>query len=44
VDEEGDPRRRRESFPTPLTTSKNLSKAPKVFIFVQKCPKILVET
>jgi len=36
MDEEGNPRMRRESFPTPLITSKSLSLAPKVFLFVKK--------
>jgi len=35
MDEEGDPRRRRESFPTPLIASKSLSQALKVFLFVK---------
>jgi len=46
MDEEGDPRRRRESFPTPLIASKSLSQAPKVFLFVknEEFPNTLVET
>jgi len=46
MDEEGNPRRRRESFPTPLIASKSLSQAPKVFLFMQneESPKTLVET
>jgi len=36
IDEERDPRRRRESFPTPLKASKSLSQAHKVFLFVKK--------
>jgi len=35
MDEEGGPRRRRESFLTPLETSKRLSEAPKVFLFMK---------
>jgi len=35
MDEEGDPRRRRKSFPTPLATSKSLFQVPKVFLFVR---------
>jgi len=35
MDEEGDSKRRRESFPTPLIASKSLSQAPKVFLFVK---------
>jgi len=46
MDEEGNPRRRRESFPTPLIGSKNLSQAPKMFLFVQneESHNTLVET
>jgi len=46
MDEEGNPRRRRKSFPTPLIASKSLSKAPKVFLFVknEESPYTLVET
>jgi len=46
MDEEGDPRRRNKSFPTPLAASKSLSQAPKVFLFVknEESPKTLVET
>jgi len=35
MDEEGNLKTRRESFPTPLIASKSLSQAPKVFLFVQ---------
>jgi len=46
MEEEGNPRRRRESFPTPLIASKSISQVPKVFQFVQneESPKTLVET
>jgi len=46
MDEEGDPRKRRESFPTLLIAYKSLSQAPKVFLFVKKeeSPNTLVET
>jgi len=46
MNEEGNPRRRRESFPTPLIASKSLSQVPKVFLFVQneEFPNTLVET
>jgi len=46
MDEEGDSRRRRESFPTPLIASKSLSQAPKVFLFVknEESSNTLVET
>jgi len=42
MDEEGDSRRRRESFPTPLIASKSLSQAPKVFLFVKKMRNPLI--
>jgi len=40
MDEEGDPRRRRESFPTLLVVSKSLSQTSKMFLFMQneECP------
>jgi len=46
MDEEGDSRRRRESFPTPLIASKSVCQAPKVFLFVknEESPNTLVET
>jgi len=46
MDEEGNRRRIRESFPTPLIAFKSLSKAPKVFLFIknEEFPKTLVET
>jgi len=46
MDEEGNPRRRRESFPTPLIASKSLSQALKVFLFVknEESPNTLVKT
>ena len=46
MDEEGNPRRRKEGFPTPLIASKSLSQAPKVFLFVknEESPNTLVET
>jgi len=46
MNEEGDPRRRRESFPTPLIASKSLSQAPKVFLFVknEESPNTLAQT
>jgi len=46
MDEEGNPRKRRDSFPTPLIASKSLSQAPKVFLFVknEESPNTLVET
>jgi len=46
MDEEGDLRKRREKFSTPLAASKRLSQAPNVFLFEQneEYPKTLVET
>jgi len=46
MDEEGNPRRRKEAFPTPLIASKSLSQAPKVFLFVknEESPNTLIET
>jgi len=46
MDKEGNPRRRRESLPTPLIASKCLYQAPKVFLFVknEESPYTLVET
>jgi len=42
MDEDVDLRMRRESFPTPLTASKSLSQAPKVFLFMKmrNAPKL----
>jgi len=42
MDEEGNPRRRKEGFPTPLIASKSLSQAPKVFLFVKKMRNPLI--
>jgi len=46
MDEEGNPRRKTKSFPTPLIASKSLSQAPKVFLFVKNEESLyaLVET
>jgi len=46
MDGEGNPRRRRKSFLTPLIASDSLSEAPKVFLFVknEESPYTLVET
>jgi len=46
MDEEENPRTRRESFPTPLIASKSLSQTPKVFLFVknEESHNTIVET